>query len=148
MHRLRRARRIASSFGMAAMGLFAGCGGPSDNLPRQAVSGEVKFDGAPLKSGLIQFQPAEAGAVTAGGTGIVDGSYSLRAAEGLVPGNYQVSVTTAGDTTTPLAPGGTPGDPVLKVKEPIPARYNATTELKAQVTKEGPNKFNFDLKSK
>jgi len=148
MHGFHRARRIALWLGIVAMALFAGCGGASDNLPRQAVSGEVKFDGAPLKSGLIQFQPAEAGAVTAGGTSIYNGSYSLPASQGLVPGKYQVSVTAAGEATTPLAPGTMPGDPAYKVKEPIPTKYNVTTELKAQVTKEGPNKFNFDLKSK
>jgi hypothetical protein len=126
----------------------AGCGGADDDHPRQPVSGTVKFQGEPLKSGLIQFQPASADASTAGGAGIVDGQYSISRAEGLVPGSYRVSITSLGAAATPLPAGATPGDPVMKVKEPIPARYNATTELKAQVTKEGPNKFDFDLKSK
>ena len=150
MHRLRPERRAASSAGLAALALvlLGGCGGGSDELPRQAVSGEVKFNGAPLKSGLIQFQPAEPGAVTAGGAGIVDGSYSIPASEGLVPGNYEVSITSVGEAAAPLAEGARPGDPVMKVKDPIPARYNVKTQEKAQVTKEGPNTFNFDLKAK
>jgi hypothetical protein len=125
-----------------------GCGGAQDDLPRQSVSGTVKFQGEPLKSGLIQFQPSSAEASTAGGAGIVDGQYSISKAEGLVPGTYRVSITSVSEAAKPLPPDATPGDPVMKVKEPIPAKYNATTRLEAKVTKEGPNKFEFDLKSK
>jgi len=45
-------------------------------------------------------------------------------------------------------PGGVPGDPVPPPKEKIPAKYKSKTTLSAPVTKEGPNKFDFDLKSK
>jgi hypothetical protein len=31
--------------------------------------------------------------------------------------------------------------------EALPARYNAKTELRATVTEDGPNEFNFDLQS-
>jgi hypothetical protein len=132
----------------SAVLISAGCGGAQDDLPRQAVAGTVMLDGQPLKSGLIQFQPASADASTAGGAGIVDGHYSISRAEGLVPGAYRVSITSVAEAATPLPPGATPGDPVMKVKEPIPAKYNATTQLNAQVTKEGPNTFPFDLKSR
>jgi hypothetical protein len=132
----------------SAVLISAGCGGAQDDLPRQPVAGTVKLEGQPLKSGLIQFQPASADASTAGGAGIVEGEYSISRAEGLVPGSYRVSITSAVEPATPLPPGTTPGDPVSKVKEPIPAKYNATTQLTAQVTKEGPNTFPFDLKSK
>jgi hypothetical protein len=132
----------------SAASIFAGCGGAQDDLPRQAVSGTVKFQGEPMKSGLIQFQPLSADASTAGGAGIVDGQYSISRAEGLVPGTYRVSITSAGEAATPLPPDATPGDPVSRVKEPIPAKYNVTTQLDAKVTKEGPNTFPFDLKLK
>jgi hypothetical protein len=132
----------------SAASLSAGCGGAQDDFPREAVFGTVKFQGEPMKSGLIQFQPASAGASTAGGAGIVDGQYSISKAEGLVPGTYRVSITSVAEAATPLPPGATPGDPVSRVKEPIPAKYNVSTKLDAKVTKEGPNKFDYKLESK
>ena len=42
---------------LSALGL-AGCSGSSgDDLPREAVSGTVTLDGAPLPSGSISFSP-------------------------------------------------------------------------------------------
>ena len=120
-----------------------GCGGPTDELPRQAVSGKVTFKGEPLKSGMIAFQPAE-GAATAGGAAITDGTYAISKAEGLVPGKYQVSITAAGPTPE-LPPGTMPGDAPPAPKEPIPKRYNSKTELSKEVTKDGPNTFDFEL---
>jgi hypothetical protein len=130
-----------------ALALVAGCGGASDELPRQAVSGTVNLYGRPLKSGIIQFLPAEPGATTAGGGSIADGKYAIAKAEGLVPGKYQVQIT-----SPPPAEGQAkavmPGDPLPPPKEPIPTKYNAQTTLTAQVSKEGPNTFVFDLKDK
>jgi hypothetical protein len=129
--------------------LVAGCGG-GDSLPREAVSGTVKFDGAPLKSGMIQFQPTSAGETQAGVAPIIDGRYTVDRSNGLVPGRYQVIVT--GILAPPEAPKNEmPGDtrpPKAPAKEVIPEKYNARSELAAQVTKEGPNTFDFDLKAK
>jgi hypothetical protein len=66
-----------------------------------------------------------------------------------VPGKYLVMVT--GVTGPPEAPKEQlPGDarPVAPAKELIPTKYNAKTELTAQVTQGGPNTFTFDLVSK
>lgn len=123
-----------------------GCGGPADELPRHAVSGKVTFKGAPLAKGLIQFQPADGGP-TAGGAAVDDGSYSIAKSEGLVPGKYQVSVTST-PPPAPLPPGTMPGDPVPPPKETIPAKYNVKTTLSASVTQEGPNTFDFVLEGK
>jgi hypothetical protein len=132
---------------MTALTILAGCGGAGDELPREAVSGAVKFNGGPLKAGMIQFQPADQSATTAGAAGITEGSYSIAKAEGLVPGKYLVSIT-----STPAAPATPPvimpGDPVAPPKEPIPAKYNAKTNLTAEVTKGGPNNFDYALESK
>jgi hypothetical protein len=144
----RRVGRVALVPVAAAAALSCwGCGGPSDDLPRQAVRGTVTLDGAPLKGGLIQFQPDQPGLSTAGAAGIADGTYSVAKAEGLVPGKYLVMVTST-PPPTPLPPGTAPGDPVAPPKETIPPQYNAKTKLSAEVTKEGPNKFDFELKSK
>jgi hypothetical protein len=130
----------------AAAPLLAGCG-QEDPLQRVAVSGMVTLDGQPVKQGMIQFQPEGPGVSTAGAAGITDGSYSLAKSEGLEPGKYTVMITSTPPPSAP-PPGGMPGDPVAPPKETIPARYNAKTELSADVTKEGPNTFDFPLKSK
>jgi hypothetical protein len=138
---------VATPVFLAAPLVIAGCGGATDELPRQAVSGKVTLDGQPLKEAMIQFVPAEPGATTAGGSGVVDGNYSISKSEGLVPGKYQVSITST-PPPSPLPPGATPGDPVAPPKELIPVIYNAKTTLSAQVAKDVPNTFNFELKSK
>src|SRR5437868_5254676 len=90
----------------AAAVLLVGCAGAEDDLPREAVSGTVKFNGEPLKQGRIQFQ-----GTAPGSSGIVDGHYSIPKAEGLVPGKYQVLIYGAPASAEP-APAKTemPGD--------------------------------------
>jgi hypothetical protein len=144
---MRRFSHLGSRLLIVAASLLPwGCGGPTDELPRQAVSGKVTFKGQPLAQGMIQFQPADGGA-TAGGGAIADGEYSIAKAEGLVPGKYQVVVTST-PPPAPLPPGTMPGDPVPPPKETIPAKYNVKTTLSATVTKEGPNTFDFPLEGK
>jgi hypothetical protein len=149
MHHVQRVCSMV--FGLAVSALFLGCGGPADDLPRQAVSGTVTFKGKPLEAGMIQFQPGSAGVATAGQTEIADGKYAISQSEGLVPGQYLVTITSA----TPKAaeaptsgPPAMPGDAPPPPKETIPAQYNARSKLTANVTKEGPNTFPFDLKDK
>jgi hypothetical protein len=139
-----RAPRTSALALTAAM--LAGCGGdPVDALPREAVSGQVTFEGKPLAAGLIQFQPTGQEA-TAGSAAVAAGRYAIRKDEGLVPGKYRVAIT------TPVAEAGPspalPGDEKPPPREPIPARYNAKSTLSADVTKGGPNTFDFDLKGK
>jgi hypothetical protein len=131
-----------------AAAALAGCGGAADNLPRQAVSGSVKFKGQPLKTGLIEFFPSEPGIATTGATGITDGSYSLPRSEGLQPGKYEVRISSAPQTAQ-RPPGAMPGDsPLPAAKELLPEKFNAKTTLSAAVTKDGSNTFDFDLQDK
>ena len=111
----------------------------------------MKWKGEPLKQGRIQFQPAGPGGL-AGGAGIADGSYLIPAAEGLVPGKYQVLIYGAADeaqktSAGPAPPGETP-PPRKAVKDPIPEKYNANSRLIAEVTKDGSNQFDFELADK
>jgi hypothetical protein len=108
----------------------------------------VKFNGQPVKTGLIEFQPAGQGMATAGAAAITDGSYSIARAEGLQPGQYQVRVSSAPQKAQ-RPPNALPGDYQLPpAQELIPAKFNSNTSLTAEVTKEGPNKVDFDLKEK
>jgi hypothetical protein len=144
----RRVSPVSLWLSLAAAAWIAGCGGATDERPRQAVSGEVKIDGEPLKSGMIQFNPTEPGLAVPGGAAVTDGKYAMSTSDGLVPGPYLVSVTSAPGPSAAPAAGTMPGDPVPPPKEPIPSIYNAKTELTAKVTAEGPNTFNYELKSK
>jgi len=133
---------------MAAAAAIAGCGGATDNLPRQPVSGMVKFNGQPLKTGLIEFSPAGPVMATTGATAITDGTYSLSRSEGLQPGKYEVRISSAPQKVE-RPPGAMPGDnPLPPAKELIPAKYNSKTTLSTDVTKDGPNKIDFDLQEK
>ena len=127
-----------------------GCSPPvEDNLPREAISGTVTFDGGPLPKGTIQFRPATQAEATAAGAMIDEGRFFIPRAQGLVPGKYKVQIDSREDAGAPLAEGELPGAFKVLKKKPaalIPARYNTRTELTAEVTSGGPNDFKFDLK--
>jgi hypothetical protein len=131
----------AISIALAAFFLpLAGCepAAPT-NIP---VSGKVTLHGQPLDQGTIQFSPA-AGQATMSGGEIKDGSYSLSADNGLEPGRYDVRISSSvgGAGSADALPGETKETP----KPLIPAEYNSNTTLSVEVTKDGPNSFNFDI---
>ena len=74
---------VSTSLAMATVAV--GCGG-DDELPRQAVSGDVTLDGKPLEAGVIEFQPdasqAQGEFATAVGAVIQDGSYRFPGSKG------------------------------------------------------------------
>jgi hypothetical protein len=144
---------------LAACGL-AGCGGAGDRLPREPISGTVTFNGQPLKSGSIQFMPAQTKEGVATGGMITDGWFDVPRDAGPVPGNYQVMIFATGDTPAAADPGpGEPAGPGIKSAIPqktararpttglIPLRYNLKSELKAEVEAGGRNIYTFDLKN-
>src|SRR5262249_24983052 len=62
-----------------------------DSKGRQAVTGSVMFDDAPLKTGNISFSPTE-GQATSGGAVIFNGKYSVPRDNGLLAGKYRVTI--------------------------------------------------------
>jgi hypothetical protein len=139
----------------AVAGLVApGCSGSGDDLPREAISGNVTLDGKALASGTIQFTPSggdKSGVTVAGGSPITNGRYSIEREKGLVPGTYKVAVNAAG--ASPDAAAGKPAEPgrptrTSRPTELIPSKYNGETKLTAEVKKGGPNNFEFALESK
>jgi hypothetical protein len=121
--------------------LACGCGDP---LNRQAVSGTVTFKGQPLEHGKIEFSPLD-GQTTLMGAEIANGHYSIPAKQGLTPGNYKVMINAPqGANFNPTgAPGSDLGPPPTEL---MPERYNAKSELRAEVKKGEPNVFDFPLK--
>lgn len=129
--------------------LASGCGGkPTDG--RLALNGTVTLDHEPLSTGNITFftdGAAGAGAEATGGT-IQDGKFTIAKEQGLPAGAYQVAITAA-TIVGPVA-----ADPNERMEHPpevrslIPAKYNSSTTLTAQVKESSKNDFTFDLTSK
>lgn len=97
------------------------------------------MDGAPLAGALVCFSPPQGRSAV----GYTDdkGQYTLKYVsnvDGAILGKNQVSITTAYDDADPK---------FAKFKEPIPKKYNASTELEREV-QNGKNVFDFDLQSK
>ncbi|HZY86942.1 MAG TPA: hypothetical protein VFE78_19060 [Gemmataceae bacterium] len=140
MH-FRRALLLGPCFLLAAA--LAGC---SDRYGgRLAVRGEVTLKGEPLKEGSITFVPLD-GQDTQSGAPVVNGAYTVPRANGLKPGKYLVQLT-SGDGKTPhdeeaAAPGGSTNIVSLDL---IPEEWNIRSTQKVEVTKDGDNKFNFNV---
>jgi hypothetical protein len=141
MHR----QAIRAAVGLCLAVFLAGCG--SDNpLGRKALSGAVKLDGAPLDKGAIEFHPMDGGVQS--GALISSGSYSIPAKEGATAGKYRVVIYDTYETP-PLPPGHMPGDDLPKPPKPkVPAEWNSKSQKTIDVTKEGPNKFDFEIVTK
>ncbi|WP_417382730.1 carboxypeptidase-like regulatory domain-containing protein [Gimesia sp.] len=173
---MNRIKSMTSKFLLVTLSVYClGCSG-GDSVDLGTVSGVITMDGAPLPDAIVVFVP-EKGNPSTGRTdssGKYELSY-LGDSKGAIVGSHKVKVTTGdpveetagGDAdlanvdmsdttdieTPPVESDGdvTQRRPLPKPKkgnaDPIPAKYNSKTELKADVTS-GDNTVNFDLKSK
>jgi hypothetical protein len=125
--------------------LFTGLAGCGRRVQRCAVQGEVKLAGKPLDQGAITFQAQDASLGSGGGTSIKNGQYSIPAEHGLLPGWYQVRITSTAPGAPP-DPNAPPGPAGPLPKDRINPKYNGPqTILSAEVKADGPNLFNFDV---
>lgn len=120
----------------------AGCGKSSDG--REAVSGSVTFNGAPLAQGTIEFTSVD-GSQQSGGE-ISQGEYFVPAEQGLLPGKYVVRIYSTEEAAS-SAPPGPPGPEAATVRnrQLIPPQYNTQSTLTAEVTADGDNRFDFQI---
>lgn len=125
----------------AVLAVQAGCGG---GPKRYAVSGEVKWRGRPLDQGAITFLPDDPSLGSSGGAVIKDGRYDIPARNGLLAGRYKVMITSA-DPSKVADPDALPGPSGPLPKDRIKPKYNAQTELTAEVKAKGPNTFDYDV---
>jgi hypothetical protein len=142
LNRARTVRRLLLAFLLAAP-----AGGCADSAgERCAVSGTVSFRGQPLDQGMILFIPAAGDLATQSGTAICKGHYAIPQPQGLVPGRYRISIS-SGDGTTPADPSGGPPGPSgnFSSKERIPRDFNVASTHEVEVTKDGPNRFDFTI---
>lgn len=137
--------RFALAFALVSLAV-ASCGpsGPK----RYAVTGVVKYKGQPIPNGTITFTPEDPALKSAGGAAVKDGRFEVPQAAGLYAGKYRVSVNYPDPKRTPPTPkeGEAPGESGREVADLLPAKYNRETELRAEVTADGPNDLTFDLK--
>lgn len=127
-------RATFSLFACWSIVVLAGCG--SSGPGTVSVTGQVTFDGRPLRSGEIIFR-AEGSPSHAGK--ILDGRYSLDS----TAGPKRVEITAVGTPTTSAAAGS--GEPEIEFDVQLPPRYHSRSELTATVTEHSPNEFDFDL---
>jgi hypothetical protein len=118
----------------------------SDGLNRQAVSGTVTFDGEPISTGAILFEPATQESGTAVGATIRQGTFAISRRDGPVPGSYRVRIYASSGVQAPPAPGQSDRS-ARPMAEFLPAHYNANTTLRADVRARRANRFRFDLNS-
>jgi hypothetical protein len=121
---------------LLAAAALGGCGGGGPKMVK--VTGTATVDEAPLVDGSITFRPTGAEGKPEGGT-IKDGRFELAVS----PGSYKVEIS----ATRPVA-GAKDMGMGGPVENYIPARYNAKTELTADVKTSGPNELKFGLRSK
>jgi hypothetical protein len=130
--------KVAASLFVACVviSLFAGCGGHDSD--RASVSGKVTFDGEPVKTGQIAFEPQGQGRF--GIAQIVDGAYQMPAQQGPTPGKYTVRITADRPSSKAAQPAPeVSGRPAGEAYEQyIPAKYNERSELTVEIGAE-PN---------
>jgi hypothetical protein len=128
-------RSVSSIFVGLATFLIFGCGNPSGKVN---VSGTVSWEGQPLSKGDITFFNSEDG--NAAGAGRVkDGRYSFVCK----PGKMRVEIN-----ADRFLPGAGVDETTPAREQYIPDRYNAKSELTAEVTLDGKNEFDFSLTEK
>jgi hypothetical protein len=121
---------------------FAGCGGRTFD-----VEGTVEFDGKPVDSASISFEPADGKGREFGGV-VTDGKFKFVTPPGVEPGKKIVRITGIHKTGKKIAAFAS-GDAGSTVDEAIafPKRYNEKTELSADLEAGKVNRYEFKLKS-
>jgi hypothetical protein len=99
------------------------------------VSGNVTWEGAPIPNGDIMFVATDPHVAAAAGK-IEDGAFTFRCK----PGTKRVEIRSYRLTGKKTSQGLPAGEMF------IPERYNFESELSADVTLDGKNKFDFALK--
>lgn len=149
--------------------IVAGCSSENE-IPTYPVTGTITQNGKPVSGAIVAFTPV-AGGQSASGTTDAEGVYALTtwsSGDGAVAGEYKVTLAKYDQKPPPSVPEpAKDGDPdditdeypdgynemqaseiaAAVSKNLLPAKYaqTATSKLIAEVTKEGENKFDFQI---
>ena len=143
-----RSRRIANRRAWVAvcgicMLTSAGCGG---GIERRALEGRVTLDEEPLSQGVITFRPMPGTPGPTAGGEISEGEFSISPGKGTFEGKFRVEITASRKTGKKIKDMKI-GAMVDEYEQLIPQRYNSQSELTADVTADGENRFEFTLSS-
>lgn len=117
--------------------------GCSDPNGRQPISGEVTLNGQPLSTGEVSLRPFDTGPSAAGR--IENGKFVLPGDKGPLPGKYLVEIESVQSTGKQVRLPGTSLQ-VDETKQVVPEDYNERSQLVIEVTGNGENHFQFELK--
>lgn len=135
--------RLASACALLlAAAALVGCEKKRVDSPRVRVAGKVTLDGKPLDTGTVVFENSTG--EPPGSFNIVDGKYEGLAAVG--KNKVRLAAMRKVSMKEKMKMDG-PGYDQTVDENLLPAKYNDGT-LVREVTAEGPNTFDFDLKSK
>ena len=108
----------------------------------------MTLDDAPLDNGRISFRPHGSSSGIGSGAVIQDGHYEMPEQQGLPPGKYLVRISAPQEDATPLPADLPPGTPAARVGiERIPARFNQQSDVVVEISANGSNEFDFDIRS-
>jgi hypothetical protein len=136
-------RRLTLAASLAGAACLGGCGdgGPE----RIAVAGKVSLDGRPLPTGKVTFVPLDG--ATAAVAEVRDGVFRAEGQAGPAAGRYQVEIVAVEPTGKKIPNPDVPGATLDEERDLVPERYNARTELVAEVRPGADNAFEFALTS-
>jgi hypothetical protein len=122
---------------LAMIVIASGCATEPAGPKTYPVTGVVTFDGKPLATGSIVFDPADGQGQGQAGT-ITAGQFKMESCAG----SMKVSITASSES------GKTDeyGEAVYESLLPRD-KYDVNSKLTAEVTAEGPNSFTFELTS-
>ena len=131
---------------------LAGCGS-SEGGPYYSTTGKVTMDGNPLNSATVNFEPVRTGegAPSRGAIGFTndEGNYVMvvRDTKGCPAGNFIVSISTYAEPSGEGEEGEEEEEEEVTPEKVHSAYQGENSKLRASVTSDGDNVFNFDLKS-
>jgi hypothetical protein len=141
--------RIPSPFFLVSVLLALGVlvtAGCSDSR-RQSIEGAVTLDGQPLADGSIKLLPSEGTQGPTAGATIQNGQFSIDASKGTFVGRFRVEILATRPSGRWVVDPVT-GEKIAVREQYLPARYNAQSELTADIAAGQPNRLEFTLVSK
>ena len=112
---------------------------------RKRIEGTVTLEGEPLKEGQIGLFPQPGTKGPSAGAPIVDGKFTIDATKGPMSGTFSVQITASRFTGRKISLPPPDEGTIDEIEQYLPARYNTDSELKVDITENGPNRFEFTL---
>lgn len=115
--------------------------------PLRPLRGSVRLEGRPLAKGTVHFIPIESVYNRSAAGTIANGEYVVPQEFGLAPGKYQVQVSSIrAEEITRALESQLNGEEAAELREEVPDRYNAKSEIYLDLTEGGVLEMDLDLK--